>query len=257
MKKLIAFLICIVSLFSTVAFADVEITATVNGEKLIFDVPPTIVDNRTMVPIRAVCEALGADVYWHGETKSIIIVKNDTKLYLAIDHPYLESMNCVDFADLVAQVEADQTFEWLTLTELDAPPMIKDNRTLLPIRAVCEALGATVTWEQEAMNVKIECSEELIAAKNVDTEFFDLFVNYLYGNKEQYDVITEQEESQTTESEGLSDNEEQLRNTLGTVYRTPSGTKYHIDPECGGKNSYEITLQEAENVGLTPCKKCV
>ena len=181
MKKLAVFLICIMSVFSTIVFAEGEITATVNGEQLQFDVPPTIVDNRTMVPIRAVCEALGADVYWHGKTQSVIIVKNDTKLYLAIDHPYLESMKCESFEDLNNQIMNDPTFEWLMLTELDASPMILDNRTLLPIRAVCEALGATVTWEQELMNVKIECSQELVAAVNTDKEFFDLFVNYLYG----------------------------------------------------------------------------
>ena len=41
------------------------------------------------------------------------------------------------------------------------------------------------------------------------------------------------------------------------VYRTPSGKKYHFDPECGGKNSYETTLEDAKKVGLTPCSKCV
>ena len=40
------------------------------------------------------------------------------------------------------------------------------------------------------------------------------------------------------------------------VYRTPSGKRYHFDPNCGGKNSYQTTLQKAKNAGLTPCKKC-
>lgn len=41
------------------------------------------------------------------------------------------------------------------------------------------------------------------------------------------------------------------------VYRTPSGKRYHISPTCGGENSYEVTLDEATEAGLTPCKKCV
>ena len=41
-----------------------------------------------------------------------------------------------------------------------------------------------------------------------------------------------------------------------TVYRTPSGKRYHYDPDCGGKNSYSITLNSAISSGLTPCKKC-
>lgn len=42
----------------------------------------------------------------------------------------------------------------------------------------------------------------------------------------------------------------------GTVYRTPSGKRYHSDADCGGKNSYPITVQAAFDAGLTPCAKC-
>ncbi len=46
-------------------------------------------------------------------------------------------------------------------------------------------------------------------------------------------------------------------NTHGKlVYRTPSGKRYHFDPDCGGKNSYQTTLDAAISSGLTPCKKC-
>ena len=41
------------------------------------------------------------------------------------------------------------------------------------------------------------------------------------------------------------------------VYRTPTGKRYHFDSECGGKNSYKVGLNEAENDGLTPCLKCI
>lgn len=40
------------------------------------------------------------------------------------------------------------------------------------------------------------------------------------------------------------------------VYRTPHGKRYHFDPDCGGKNSYQITMDAAISAGLTPCKKC-
>jgi hypothetical protein len=40
------------------------------------------------------------------------------------------------------------------------------------------------------------------------------------------------------------------------VYRTPSGKRYHFDAQCGGKNSYETTLEQAKAAGLTPCQKC-
>ncbi len=41
-----------------------------------------------------------------------------------------------------------------------------------------------------------------------------------------------------------------------SVYRTPTGKRYHLDPDCGGKNSYRVTLNEATSAGLTPCQKC-
>lgn len=39
------------------------------------------------------------------------------------------------------------------------------------------------------------------------------------------------------------------------VYITPSGKKYHYDPQCGGKNSYKVGINSVG--GRTPCKKCV
>ncbi|MBQ4528003.1 MAG: DNA/RNA non-specific endonuclease [Clostridia bacterium] len=39
-------------------------------------------------------------------------------------------------------------------------------------------------------------------------------------------------------------------------FRTPTGKRYHLDPDCGGKNSYETTYEEAISSGLTPCQKC-
>ena len=41
-----------------------------------------------------------------------------------------------------------------------------------------------------------------------------------------------------------------------TVYVTPTGKRYHIDPDCGGKNSTPSTLDAAMGRGLTPCQKC-
>lgn len=41
-----------------------------------------------------------------------------------------------------------------------------------------------------------------------------------------------------------------------TVYITPTGKRYHLDSDCGGKNSSATTLERATGMGLTPCKKC-
>lgn len=54
------------------------------------------------------------------------------------------------------------------------------------------------------------------------------------------------------------DTNQEISNTesTGGIYRTPSGKRYHFDKDCGGKNSYPVTLAEATSAGLTPCLKC-
>lgn len=46
-------------------------------------------------------------------------------------------------------------------------------------------------------------------------------------------------------------------NNRDTVYKTPTGKRYHFSYICGGENGIEITLEEAISLGLTPCQKCV
>ncbi len=48
----------------------------------------------------------------------------------------------------------------------------------------------------------------------------------------------------------------QPSDTPAGIYRTPSGKRYHFDPDCGGKNSFAVSLEEALSAGLTPCEKC-
>ena len=47
----------------------------------------------------------------------------------------------------------------------------------------------------------------------------------------------------------------QVNLNVREVYITPSGKKYHYDPQCGGKNSYKVGIDAVK--GRTPCKKCV
>ena len=53
-----------------------------SAQKVILDTPPIIVNNRTLVPLRAISEAFGSDVQWDGETKTVIIAtkKNEAPM---------------------------------------------------------------------------------------------------------------------------------------------------------------------------------
>ena len=154
-----------------------QVEVLLNDEYIQFDQSPVIINGRTLVPIRAVCEALGADVYWHDVGKGIIIVKNEIKLFLTIGENSLQKMTVTDFSELLECIEnADDNF--IDDIKLDVSPQIINNRTVLPIRAVCEALGAEIDWDEKNNTVVITCSKELISKKNQDTKFFDSYIAF-------------------------------------------------------------------------------
>lgn len=56
-------------------------------------------------------------------------------------------------------------------------------------------------------------------------------------------------------SRAVQSKEPQVDPNVKEVYITPSGKRYHYDPQCGGKNSYKVGINAVK--GRTPCKKCV
>lgn len=106
-----------------------------NGESKALDVPAQTIDNRTMVPLRAIFEALGAEIEWNGETRTVTSVKDDTTVSLTV-------------GENVITVNGGAK-------ELDVSAQIKDNRTLVPVRAISEAFGCDVAWDGETRTVTI------------------------------------------------------------------------------------------------------
>ena len=126
----------------------------VNGEYVNFDVLPQIINNRTMIPLRAVVEAFGAEVTWYNDSRSIRIrgkypnsdylhywmnlsIGSDTLSYCQFNSDYTESLS-----------------DGMYIT-LDSPPVIVDNRTLVPIRAIAELIRYKVDWDNDTRTVII------------------------------------------------------------------------------------------------------
>lgn len=141
MKKIFTLLLAFTLLFSLTAFAENEITITVNNAPLTTLVPPAIVEGRTMVPMRAVFEALGASVTWDGNEQLIIATSGTLLIVLKIGS---DTLNYCDIATGETNVST-----------LDVAPFITDGRTLVPLRAVSEALGASVLWDGDARSITI------------------------------------------------------------------------------------------------------
>ncbi len=112
------------------------INVILNGSYIEFpDVVPQIIDGRTLVPIRAISEEMGADVGYEHETRTVTIVDGDNEIVLKI-------------GDTTAYVNGE-------VYELDVPANVIEGRTMVPIRFVSEAMGAVVDWDGETKTVII------------------------------------------------------------------------------------------------------
>lgn len=122
--------------------AEKAISVELDGEALVFDVEPVIINDRTMVPLRVIFEALGAVVNWDDETKTVSAFKEETSVVLQIGTPTL--------------------FVGNEAVELDVAAQIVNDRTLIPLRAVSEAFGCKVDWdgaEKKVMIATVEVEE--------------------------------------------------------------------------------------------------
>ena len=156
MKKLIGLVLCIVIvagiLGSAIVFANDEIGVYVNGQRLSFDVHPVIVDDRTLVPMRAIFEAFGMEVEWNAVDRTITASNNQQIVMLMID------------SNVMAIVPAGQN---PMLVQLEIPPQIMNDRTLVPVRAIAEGLKANVEWDGYSRTIRInEQGAETVATVN-------------------------------------------------------------------------------------------
>jgi hypothetical protein len=128
---------------------DQPINVIIDGQNISFDVPPQIINERTMVPLRAIFEALGANVNWDQSTQTITSMKNDTWVSLTINEQYMYVNG--------------------NIITLDSPACIVDGRTLVPVRAVSEAYGTIVDWNGDTNTVIITSPK-----KEVSNEIYQL-----------------------------------------------------------------------------------
>lgn len=139
------------------AFAENDIQVLLNGTPITFDVPPMIINDRTMVPLRAIFESLGATVDWNGDTRTVTSSLNGTSVNLTVD-------------DYTMYVNGQAV-------SLDAPACIVDGRTLVPVRAISEAYGANVTWDGNTQTVYITSN-----GQNYEVSPFQTVKDYIINN---------------------------------------------------------------------------
>jgi len=108
-------------------------TVSYNGEKIKFDQIPVIENGRTLVPLRAIFEKIGATVGWDEATSTVTAEKDGVKVELVID-----------------DVNAKKNDEAITL---DVPAKLINGRTMVPVRFVSDCFGVNVEWDDAMQRV--------------------------------------------------------------------------------------------------------
>jgi len=108
--------------------------------KIELDSPPVIKNSRTLLPIRAVAEALGAQVNWNEVERKITITSTGTRIEMWIGKN-------------LAYTNGKQVL--IDPQNKNVVPEIINGRTMVPVRFVAESLGATVIWDEKTKTITI------------------------------------------------------------------------------------------------------
>ncbi|MDU5324766.1 MAG: copper amine oxidase N-terminal domain-containing protein, partial [Peptoniphilus harei] len=145
-KNFSATLALSISLIGSVSAAKVknDIKIEINGKNILSDVSPFIERDRTLVPIRIISENLGYEVGWDNNSRKVTVKNNDKTIELII------GKKDVKINDKVSNI--------------DVPPMIKSERTFVPLRFISESFDNDVLWDNNTRTVKIKKKENKVAS---------------------------------------------------------------------------------------------
>lgn len=274
-KRGISIVVAMVMIFTfTSAWAERNIKIYVDGTELKCDSPAFIEDGNTMVPMRNIFEHLNAKVDWDNDTKTITAQKVDNEITLQIGSQILKKNGKSE--------------------QLDVTPVIVNDITFVPIRAVSQALDANVVWDDESSTISISSDFSLVnnndepivtmyapdgrtidiaqseveAYENVGWYKEPVVLMYAADGRTRYTLQSEVEayknvgwytEPYTPPQTNYSSGSGTLSGNIArgsTVYVTPKGKKYHYSASCAGKNARATNLSEAQASGKGPCSKC-
>ena len=208
----LAFSMLCFSTLMTLAAGD-SISVYLDGLPLTFDVPPQIINDRTMVPLRAVFEAFGATVEWDGATQTVTGTKGDTVVVLTIG-------------------SVSPTINGKVVT-IDQPGVIVNDRTLAPLRFVGEAFDGKVDWDGATNTVTITSGTSKI---NNSDEYISVTINH----ETFYDVINDYTEY------GVSIYEYDLQSAkMSEIFNFPQNSMYALG--CYDKKSNSVFYTKEKN----------
>lgn len=141
MKKIITLVLASLLLISTTVFAKAP-SIEIDGKIIKTDAAPFIEKDRTFVPIRFIGEALNYKVDWNKDKKLVTIKNNDRQILMTI-------------GDTNITVNNDKI-------KNDVAPLIRKDRTYVPLRFVAENMNLKVNWDGKEKKVIINSQKDNI-----------------------------------------------------------------------------------------------
>ena len=141
MKRIVCFVLVLMILSGLLVnvSAQSDIKIFLNGDEIKTDVPPQLINDRTMVPLRFIFEALDCVVLWDDETHTATGKRTGTEINITIgENTFLRNGKVIP---------------------LDSPAIVIDGRTLVPVRAIAESFNCRVEWDGENSYVLITTKE--------------------------------------------------------------------------------------------------
>ena len=142
--------------FSEIAVAIGESNLSIDGETVPIDESGSsayVENGRTMMPVRGLAEAMGADVSYDDATRTVTIATEETTVHMTIGENEM-------------QINGENV-------ALQTAPKIKNSRTILPARDVAEALACDVDWDQNTKTATftrpLQTKRIIVFSGNADT----------------------------------------------------------------------------------------
>ena len=163
MLKRICSVLCAASLGALALPVSAQVNITVDGSPFTAEIPPFIEDGVTYLSVRSVGDMISAEeVIWNADEKSVVLKQGGVELKLVVGSE-------------VAYIDGEAL-------HTGAVPVIREDRSYLPVRFVAETLGAIVNWDDGTKTVRISFDEQ------TDSEFMWLSkIVYAEAGSESYE----------------------------------------------------------------------
>lgn len=125
------------------AYAAKEVKIEIDGKAMVpKDMPAVIIDGRTMLPMRQIAQELGCEVNWNEAAKQIYVMRGSDIIVFTVDSK--------------TGYENGKKFT------MDVPATIVNDRTMLPVRALADALHLNIKWDDPNRIVSIQSGDTVV-----------------------------------------------------------------------------------------------